>query len=217
MEHLRITVKLKTPVGFGFPWINFDALLSHILLKMEFGEKYYILPTKIPRFLLSEFNRELKLPLKTYGDLYVSSVSVVDGEPSVFHYYKKGDYPFPRGRIRLGSGFFKSFNLKVVYIPAQRVVFYATGEKSEVERLLRYLHALGKERNIGFGFVKEVRVEEVDGEYGLVKDGLCMRPIPVRYLSYYEDAAYLSYKPPYWAKETIDLCGVPFTRCTLRD
>ncbi|MEM3387748.1 MAG: hypothetical protein QXN08_08805 [Nitrososphaerales archaeon] len=218
MEPLKVTVKLKTPIGLGFPWIHFDALLAHLLVKIELGEEYYRLPTKIPRFFLSDpqMRKEINLPLKTYKDIYVASVSIINGDPVTFNYYKKGDFPFPRGKIRRGSGFFKDFNLKTVYIPAEKVVFYATGEKKEIEWIMKHLPAIGKERNIGFGFVKEVIVEEAEEEYGLTKDGMCMRPIPVKYLSYYEDTAWLSYKPPYWSKDTIDLCGVPFTRCELK-
>lgn len=219
MTPLKITVGLKTPIALGYPWIHFDSLLAHLLVKIELGEDYYRLPAKIPRFFLGDprLKKRVALPLKTYKDFYIASVGIIDGEPIVFNYYKKGDFPFPRGKIRRGSGFFKDFNLKTVYIPARRIVFYATGEKDEIMRALKHLVAIGKERNIGFGFVKEVVVEEMDEEYGLIKNGLCMRPIPVKYLSYYEDAAWVSYKPPYWAKETIDLCGVPFTKCELKD
>jgi len=42
-----------------------------------------------------------------------------------------------------------------------------------------------------------------------------MRPIPVKLLRSYEDAAYLAYRPPYWAKESVDLCAVPFTHVEL--
>ncbi|MEM4436140.1 MAG: hypothetical protein QXO22_04175 [Thermosphaera sp.] len=218
MEPLKITVRLKTPMSLGYPWIHFDALLAHLMVKAELGEKYYALPSKVPRHHLQDpdLKKEVKPPLKTFKDLYVASVGLLDGEPTLFHYFKKGDFPFPRGKIRRGSGFFKDFSLKAVYIPAKTVVFYATGEKKEIEKALKHLTAVGKERNIGFGFVKEVLIEETSEEYGLIKDGLCMRPIPVKHLNHYEDAAWISYKPPYWSKDTVDLCGVPFTKCALK-
>jgi len=207
---LKITFKMKTPIALGFPWIFFDSLILHILVKEELGEKYYTLPSKAPVKL------DVEPPLKKYHDIYVASVGVFDGEPRVFNYFKRADLVFPRGKIRRGSGFFKDFYLKIVYIPVKEVTFYATGEYDEVKRLVSKITALGKDRNIGFGFVKEAVVEEVDYEAGLVWNNRCMRPIPVKYLRDYEDAAYLAYKPPYWSKYNIDLCGVPFTKCTLK-
>ena len=220
MTPLRVIFHLSTPIALGYPWISFDSLLAHVKLKEELGERYYSLPSKTPVREISEIKLESgEIPLKKWRDLYVASVSLFEPsnvETYVFNYFKRGDFPFPRGRIRRGSGFFKDFYLKVVYVPARRVVFYATGEVEEVRRLVSRVHALGKERNIGFGFVKRVEVEEVEEEWGLVKDGVAMRPIPVEYLSYYEDAAYMAYKPPYWSSKNIKLCAVPFTRVVLK-
>lgn len=211
MTPLKVTFFLRTPVALGFPWIFFDSLLAHVALREELGERYYSLPTKTP------IDRIPDLPLKRWRGVYVASVSVFEPEAvlAVYQFYKRGDFPFPRGKIRRGSGFFKDFIIRAAYVPAHRVVFYATGETAEVERLVKKVSALGKERNVGFGAVKEVRVEETEGEWGLVRDGLAMRPIPVKLLRRYEDAAYLAYKPPYWAKESVDLCAVPFTHVEL--
>jgi len=208
---LKVTFFLRTPVALGFPWIFFDSLLAHVALREELGERYYSLPTKTP------IDRIPDLPLKRWRSVYVASVSVFEPETelAVYQFYKRGDFPFPRGKIRRGSGFFKDFIIRAAYVPAHRVVFYATGEAVEVERLVKKVSALGKERNVGFGAVKEVRVEEVGEEWGLVRGDLAMRPIPVKLLRRYEDAAYLAYKPPYWAKESVDLCAVPFTHVEL--
>jgi len=208
---LKVAFFLQTPVALGFPWIFFDSLIAHVALREELGERYYSLPTKIP------VDRIPDLPLKRWRGVYVASVSIFEPETelAVYQFYKRGDFPFPRGKIRRGSGFFKDFIIRAAYVPAHKVVFYATGELEEVERLVKKVSALGKERNVGFGAVKEVRVEETEEEWGLVRDGLAMRPIPVKLLRRYEDAAYLAYKPPYWAKESVDLCAVPFTHVEL--
>jgi hypothetical protein len=207
MEPLEVVFHLRTPVALGFPWISFDALLAHIRLKEELGERYYSLPTKVPAGGAPD------VPIKRWRDVPVASVSIFEPEPQLqlFQYFKRGDLPFPKGRVSRASGFFKDFYLRAAYAPVQRVRFYCTGEKEEVERLCRKVPALGKERNIGFGFVKGVEVREVVEEWGLVRGGLAMRPIPVRYLKRWEDAAYLAYKPPYWSKKSVDLCCVPFT------
>jgi len=215
MEPLRVTFRLKSPLALGFPWINLDALLAHAKLREELGERYYALPTKVPAV------GEVELPLRRWRDLYVASVSLIDGEPrlpegfSLFHYFKRGDLPFTRGKVSRSRGFFKDYYLRLPYIPAATVVFYCTGEKEEVERLARLVPALGKDRNIGFGLVREVVVEEVEEERGLVWRSLAMRPIPIRYLRWFEEAVQLAYKPPYWAKESVALCAVPFTRVEL--
>jgi len=208
---LKVVFFLRTPVALGFPWIFFDSLIAHVALREELGERYYSLPTKTP------IDRIPDLPLKRWRDVYVASVSVFEHEAelAVYQFYKRGDFPFPKGKIRRGSGFFKDFIIRAAYVPAHKVVFYATGELEEVERLVKRVSALGKERNVGFGAVKEVVVEEVEEEWGLVRGGLAMRPIPVKLLRRYEDAAYLAYKPPYWAKESVDLCAVPFTHVEL--
>jgi len=216
---LKITFRMETPVALGFPWISFDGLVLHILLRESLGEKYYYLPTKTPiKYVIKKLDSS-KIqdpPLKRWRDLYVASVSIINGEPFIFHYFKRGDFKFTSGKIRRGSGFFKDFYLKITYVPVREVVFYATGDPRELVRILSKVKALGKDRNIGFGFVKEVRVEEVDYEAGLVWNGKCMRPIPVEYLREYGDAAYLAYRPPYWDKRNIKLCGVPFTKCVLK-
>jgi hypothetical protein len=211
MEPLEIVFYLQTPISLGFPWIFFDSLLAHVRLKEELGERYYSLPTKIPLGGVPD------IPIKRWHDVPVASVSIFEPttELHTFSFFKRGDFPFPRGKISRASGFFKDFYLKVVYVPATRVRFYATGELREVERLVKLVPALGKERNIGFGFVKRVEVREVEHEWGLVKDGIAMRPIPVKYLRSYEDATYMAYKPPYWSKHSVDLCAVPFTRVEL--
>jgi hypothetical protein len=214
MEPLEVKIYLKTPIALGFPWLYLDSILINLKVIEELGESYFTPPPKIDSLLVDIPD----VPIKKWKDVYVSSVSIF--EPSdvgfqVFQYFKKGDYPFPGGKIRRGSGFFKDFYLRVGYLPVRSIKFYCTCEKDEVERLLKKAPAIGKERNIGFGFVKKVEVKEIEHEWGLVKDGLAMRPIPVTYLREYEDTAYLAYKPPYWMKENIALCAVPFTRVKL--
>jgi hypothetical protein len=213
MDPVKITFFMKTPISLAFPWMSLDSLVVHVLLQERLGDNYYTLPSKTPSNIVDDVIGEV--PLKRWRDLFVASVSLIDGEPSVFHYYKRGDFPFPRGKISRGRGFFKDFMLKAVYIPARTVTFYATGEAEELRRLLNLVPALGKETNIGFGWVKRVVVEETDEEYGLVKDGLAMRPIPVEYVKHYEDSAPLAYKPPYWARENVRTCVVPFTQVKL--
>jgi hypothetical protein len=218
LEPLKVTFRLRSPLALGFPWINLDSLLLHVKLREELGEKYYTLPTKIPAKIVEEY----ELPLKRWRDIYAASVSLIDntatlpGEYRVFSYFKRGDFPFTRGKLRRGSGFFKDFYLRQPYIPAKSVIFYCVGEKEEVERLAKMVTGLGKDRNIGFGLIKDATVEEAEEDCSVTCRGLAMRPIPVSYLESYTEATQLAYKPPYWAKENITLCAVPFTRAEVK-
>lgn len=214
MRPLKITFFLKTPIALGHPWIHLDSLLAHVALLDELGEEYYSLPTKVAIAHLP------KLKLGTFNDVYRASVSLIDGKAElprgyVAQYFKRPEFPHGSGKIRVGSGFFKAYLLKAVYVPAKSVTFYAYGDPAWVREMASRVVALGKDTNIGFGFVKEVTVEEMEEDCSLICNGLAMRPIPVRYLRRYEDAAYLAYKPPYWDRNNVDLCAVPFTRVEL--
>ncbi|MFZ8810853.1 MAG: hypothetical protein ACO2PN_22440, partial [Pyrobaculum sp.] len=105
MTPLRVVFHLRTPVALGFPWIFFDSLLAHVALREELGERYFSLPTKTP------IDRIPELPLKKWRGVYVASVSVFEPETemAVYQFHKRGDFPFPKGKIRRGSGFFKDF------------------------------------------------------------------------------------------------------------
>ena len=217
MTPLEVVFHLKTPLALGHPWLHLDSLLAHVLLREELGERYYALPTKVAD---REAGRavEARLPLKRWRDVPVASVSIFEppsAQLQLFSFFKRGDFPFPRGRVDRARGFFKDYYLRAAYAPVQRVRFYCTGEQEEVARLCRMISALGKERNIGFGFVKRVEVREVEEEWGLVREGVAMRPIPIDYLRQWEDVSWLAYKPPYWSKQNVKLCCVPFTRVEL--
>ena len=47
-EVLKIVFKMKTPLLLGHPWIFFDSLIIHTLLRRELGDNYYNLPSKYP-------------------------------------------------------------------------------------------------------------------------------------------------------------------------
>ena len=60
-EVLKIVFKLKTPILLGHPWIFFDSLIMHVLLRRELGDEYYNLPSNYP---LQDLVDNFDLPIR---------------------------------------------------------------------------------------------------------------------------------------------------------
>ena len=157
MEHLKITVFLHTPVLLGHPWIFFDGIVAHLVLLENLGEKYFELPSNYP---VQEIVDSGNIPLKrvySKGDyFFAASVSFFEDvgrtvKYCVTHFRKKiaeeyiHEVKSKKKKIRTGSGFFRLYDMKMLYVPCRKVVFYADGEKSEIERLRGELKTLRSE------------------------------------------------------------------------
>ena len=69
---------------------------------------------------------------------------------------------------------------------------------------------------MGWGAVSTVTVTPMEENWALTRDGLAMRPIPVRYAKSYSDAVPLAWKPPYWSPDNVELCVPPGAEVELR-
>ena len=85
------------------------------------------------------------MPLKIWREnIYYASAGFYDGVEGIATYHKKWDEEYDdlvdfkgkRAKIYVGSGFYKSFSLKNRYISAEKIVFFAKGDKNEIEKLL---------------------------------------------------------------------------------
>jgi len=238
MEHLKVTIHLHTPVLLGHPFIFFDGIVAHLCLAEELGEQYFSLPSNYP---IQELVDRSSIPLKRVycresGDyFFAASISFFDDvkrtiKYSVTHFRKRFTEQYvhrvctKKRKVRLGSGFYRLYDMKMLYVPCRKVVFYADGEKSEIERLLRKLPALGKKRHAGFGFVKKVDVEEIEESRSVVWDSVAMRPAPgwavdaVETVKRFKRMELLpqAYKPPYWSKANVKMCTVPLQQYVFR-
>ena len=97
------------------------------------------------------------------------------------------------------------------YTPTRRVEFHGCGDVEMVRELMDHVKSIGKKTAYGFGAVREIVVEQEDEDRSLVCDGVAMRPLPVRMLSYYTDKVRMACRPPYWAKESVEMCAPPRT------
>ncbi|OYT64160.1 hypothetical protein B6U67_00730 [Methanosarcinales archaeon ex4484_138] len=209
---LKIVCELITPIALAHPYIHLDGLIMHLLLRDILKDDYYNLPSKSP----IDFGQYLRPPLKKSGKVYHASVSFFDiQDVYVTTIYKRFCTEYldhltaHKKKIRRGTGHFKDFMIRLPYIPAKTVTFYANGNIGEIERLLAALEALGKKTAYGFGLIRSIEVEEMKEDWSVVKNGKAMRPIPMSMLDYAEKQVALAYKPPYWDKRNVAICVPP--------
>lgn len=220
----RIIFRMRSPVCVTSPWINFDSLIGHLIMIDTFGQDYFILPKKFNLTpYIEQANAKRLLPIKKTGSVYHVSVSQFFPDSiRVTQIYKRFEERWSdslrQKKIRVGSGHYRAYAMKQIYIPAKEVIFYVNGDMELIKGLIdAYMCGLGNDIRIGFGAIKEIIYEEIKEDFSLVKDGVAMRPIPVEMCEQYEDAAYLAYKGPYWDPRNVDLCVVPGTRCKLKN
>lgn len=215
MKPLKITFHMMTPISLGHPWMHFDGLLMHLKAREALGEDYYVLPSKDPKELGVEIP-VAKLERNGF-QVYRASVSFFDVDvlavTTIYkRFYEKDAGTLIARKIDLARGLYRSYMMRLPYIPARRVYFYAYGDPGEIDRLLSALEGLGKKVSIGFGRFREYVIEEVDEDASVVYNGVAMRPIPAAMLRYADRAMMLAYKPPYWDKRNVALCAPPGAR-----
>jgi len=93
-----------------------------------------------------------------------------------------------RTTIATTGGPLKSFRLPLRIVDTSRVVWFAElrdkkesgrAPMSELRKILRQVHAIGKKTSQGFGTVAEWLVEPTDIDASWIYDGVLMRPLPV--------------------------------------
>ncbi len=222
MRSFAITFNMGSPVCITHPWISFDSLIAHLLLLDGLGDDYFITPKKLDLSGAWPKNRRL-LPIKRTGQLYHASVSQFEPVDTVrvTQIYKRFETErsenLNRTKIRVGQGYFKSYALKQPYVPAQRVRFFVHGDVDLIGNLIdKYLIGLGNDTRIGFGTIRSWKIEETDGDWSIIWNGIAMRPIPVEMCEEWEDEAMLAWKAPYWSPRNVTLCVPPGARCRLK-
>lgn len=218
-EPLKVMFEMTSPIMLGHPFVHLDGLILHLLYRDVLDDDYYCLPSKNP----IDFSEWIKAPIKQTEDMYHASVSFFDTDTKfATTIYKRFCTEYldllktKKRKITRGSGFFRDYMMKMVYIPTKTIFFYVNGNRAEIERLLQHVISLGKKTAYGFGRVKSLRIEEAEADYSVVKDGVAMRPLPMRMLSDAETKVMLAYKPPYWDKRNVELCAFPNSKMRMK-
>lgn len=218
-KNLKITFKMASPVA-TIGYIYLDSILSAAKAKEKFGEGYYNNSEAGAKELIDEM---LSPILDKKYDVYCASVGIGDNREFVTSWSKRWDdknddmVVFEKGkpRIDIGSGHYKNYHMPLVMKSYKEIVFYAKGDKEEIERLLKsYIFYVGKKGSQGYGRIREIIVEEIEEDWSLFKDGKPMRPIPARYFREIELQGDVNFQrhpiiPPYWRNDYIEVCIMP--------
>jgi CRISPR type IV-associated protein Csf3 len=213
---LKIIFYMQTPLCLGHPWINFDSLLAHLYVRKNLPE-YRALPSNKP--LPLNINLPVKKTVKNSIELYHTSVSQFEfSEVYSKHIYKRFCEKYidfqklKRKKLHINQGYFRNFMIALPYLPTPTVSFYVNGDKECIDELLKGLPALGKKTAIGYGFINNYEIEEIDEDYSLFKDGNPMRPIPIQWIDEFQEGGEIipmAYKIPYWARDSVAPCIIP--------
>lgn len=186
-EPLKITAKLQTPVCFN-DFLRFDNILSGAKAKDILKETYYskrdmygkieLVIETLSKFL--KFNEELQVfhaSCATDGKEFVTAYSKRwnSGKDRCVKFKGKG-----RQEIDTLRGFYKAYRNPLVYHSIPEIVFYANGDKNEIERLLNENIAyIGKKASQGYGRVKQWSVEVIDEDKSIFNNGKLMRFVDI--------------------------------------
>jgi len=218
-EPFRLTFWLSSPICLTHPWICLDAILSHQVFKKALGDFYYLLPCKYP--IGGEGSLRL-LPLMYYKNkIPCASASIfqISEMKSETVYKRFEDRYLPKTqkkKIYRGSGFYKDFAMRMIYLLSDKVSFYGKGDINQVSELIEDLQGLGNDTRIGWGAIRNFEIEKTKEDYSIIKDGICMRPIPIEFIEEADDTEYVAWRSPYWAKDSIELCAIPGAKIKLK-
>lgn len=185
--------------------IHLDALLAWALVPFQ-TEMYNIGRSDIPE--------DIQLPIDRWhtGDAWGWKASALfpDGDTteSIQYWRKKfrqNRIELMQGSANLQMGIYREYNVPMSLLLCSKMSAYAVGDRGRVEQILRKnIKYLGKKRSYGKGKVIDVKVEIIDNDYSMIKDGCAMRWLPDE-----KGIRFVRTRPPYWNRiDRVNCCEV---------
>lgn len=218
MRNFEVEIRLASPVSLNHPWLHLDGILIHMARNRVLGRDQFNQPTKVVQSLstqdLGPYGRVLAYRGVSHAS--VSFFGPVERLSSIQFFKRFEPDGFPkRNKIAMGFGHYRSWMMRVVYVPAEWCRFYGRGDIDLVRDLLGDLTHLGNKSRMGWGAVAGVEVRETEENRSLVWEGRAMRPIPVRLCRSYSDAVPLACRAPYWSADNVEMCVPPGAECEM--
>ena len=120
----------------------------------------------------------------------------------------------PRNRkVATAKGEFASKRIPFMTTATEQIIWYALGERDEIELILSTVTSIGKKRRRGYGRVRRWEIDRVDEDLSVWSGDEIMRPVPVQLLAALGIAGdfetdYTGYRPPYWSGRWVTVCAV---------
>lgn len=217
-EPMEVVFELGTPMFMGDRWYHGDSLIAVQLMHEILGDHFHDLPAK-QAWPVFDW---LSLPLKHTGNVYHSSVGLLDSDllktTTIYKRFAEDERVLlTTKRIRKGSGKFRDFMMQMPYSTTKTVTFHMCGNIPEVRRVLSTVRHIGKKASIGGGEVVRLRVSAIEEDRSLISDGKAARELPCEMLRAYDPGTVMlrSYKLPYWDIRNVTECIVPGGRCVI--
>lgn len=212
-QNLRIIVRLQTPVATD-GHLSLEAHLWREQLRLAFGFEIAAQPNVLPANCI-----ELpfaKTTIRVAGvDFEINKCSLGRSVGAIAENRTFWTKRFPlahqeiidrrgkRGRILTAGGHYKAKNMPVFTKFANEICWYAVGDRSALEKLLRFVTNLGKYTVQGFGAVLDWRVEEWHSDWSLHSPAGVMRSIPSM------QGTHFAFRPPSWSAANQTVCTMP--------
>jgi len=212
-QPLQITANLRSPV-VADEWLPLDGLLLYQSVRRDLGPRdVTISGASTLAQPKGEKLRGGRLPIKIvhakdwyYRCSWAEWGPHVDG---IDYWNKRFDMAYShlvnfggrRGVVNHKAAKYKAYHMPIYYRSALWVRWYCVGDKDKIERLLSTMTHIGKKTAQGWGrIILPWRVESVDEDWSIWKDGELMRGIPIYHKprDYSGRRANYGIRPSYW-------------------
>lgn len=214
----RVTFEMATPIAINHPWLHFDSIVSHLISMRVLGRRFYSLPTKTVQHLSTTEMGDWRYALRKTAGMAHASISFFEpDEMTSQQYYCRFEPAGVPGlsRVLISAGHYRNWMMQWVLVPCHICTFYGCGNVDLVSDLISGLSHLGNDTRVGWGRIHATRIERIEQDVSLVRNGVAQRPIPTWQCAVHEDVVSLGWRAPYWSSGAVDLCVPPGARVSL--
>lgn len=212
MKPLRVTALLDGALGARTP-VALDALLAWAVAQRDGVE---------PAATADEVvDLEIPVARSACGRVYLASFAQYAPEASEKRFVQRR-FPIEEAqaigaasikRIQINAGPSKSYRIphELQRVERDEVTWWCLGDAGEIRELLEIVTHLGRRRAVGWGRIREWRVEPCEPWDGfpVVRDGVALRTLPLDWPGLVSpEPGYATLRPPYWLREREELCAL---------
>jgi len=213
LSNLKITVFLE---DYSPVLLNRFTTIDSILLSAYYGYK----AKKGEPLPFDEDHKTVDFIEKKNG-VFSGSIWYIDRTQKVFLDFhqitKKPEYEKLYEKIKAKMSTNSSFKQALIQeeiMLTKKIHFYIRGSKKHIEALLyNEVKSIGSKQKLGFGAVKDIKVEEIEEDRGFcISSTTPSKPLPVDVFDIKsKKVAFFRRSAPYWKKEGLEPCYMPTT------